>query len=113
MAKLIVADDHPLFRDALCQAIDAQVPSRAIETAGDLARVEELVGGAGEVDLILLDLAMPGSRGLSGLLRLRAEHAEIPPQDGPAQGMGIGQVIRRVDLLDIAVIGVGELPLLR
>lgn len=75
---IIVADDHPLFRDALCQAIDAQVPSRAIETAGDLARVEELVGGAGEVDLILLDLAMPGSRGLSGLLRLRAEHAEIP-----------------------------------
>ncbi len=75
---IIVADDHPLFRDALCQAIDAQVPSRTIETAGDLARVEEIVGGAGEVDLILLDLAMPGSRGLSGLLRLRAEHAEIP-----------------------------------
>ena len=78
MGMIIVADDHPLFRDALCQAIDAPAPGRTIETAGDLARVESLVAGAEEVDLILLDLAMPGSRGLSGLLRLRAEHAEIP-----------------------------------
>ncbi|MCB1461448.1 MAG: response regulator transcription factor [Nitratireductor sp.] len=78
MGLIIVADDHPLFRDALRQAIDALAPSRSIETAGDMARVEELADGADEVDLVLLDLAMPGSKGLSGLLRLRAQHPEIP-----------------------------------
>ncbi|MCG6857536.1 MAG: response regulator transcription factor [Salaquimonas sp.] len=78
MGLIIVADDHPLFRDALRQAIDALASSRTIETAGDMGEVERLAGDADEVDLVLLDLAMPGSKGLSGLIRLRAQHPEIP-----------------------------------
>lgn len=78
MGLIIVADDHPLFRDALRQAIDGLVPGQAIEAVGDMAEVEELAGKADEVDLVLLDLAMPGSKGLSGLIRLRAQHPEIP-----------------------------------
>lgn len=78
MGLIIVADDHPLFRDALRQAIDGLVETRSVEMAGDLDRVEELVAGSDEIDLVLLDLNMPGSKGLSGLLRLRSEHPELP-----------------------------------
>lgn len=75
---IIVADDHPLFRDALRQAIEGLQQSREVEMAGEFSQVEKLAAGADEIDLILLDLSMPGIKGLSGLLRLRSTFPAIP-----------------------------------
>ncbi|MEZ5792348.1 MAG: response regulator transcription factor [Nitratireductor sp.] len=75
---IIVADDHPLFRDAMKQAIDGLAEVRLVAMAGDFAEVEKLAGSNDDVELVLLDLNMPGNNGLSGLLKLRSEHPAIP-----------------------------------
>lgn len=74
---IIVADDHPLFRDAMSQAIGQLEGGYETRMAGSFGEVEALVGSE-EVELVLLDLNMPGNNGFSGLMRLRSEHAAIP-----------------------------------
>ena len=76
--RIIIVDDHPLFRDALGQAIQSAFPAAAIVGAGSLDELVVQLDSGEETDLILLDLTMPGVQGLSGLLYLRAEHPEIP-----------------------------------
>lgn len=75
---LVIADDHPLFRDALRQAVATVVPSATIDEAGSFEDLTALLEKAAEVDLILLDLTMPGISGFSGLIYLRAQYPEIP-----------------------------------
>lgn len=76
--KIIVADDHPLFRDALRQAIESMPESYDVAMAGDFDGVLEIINSGLDADLLLLDLKMPGSHGFSGLLRLRAEYPGLP-----------------------------------
>lgn len=76
--RFIIADDHPLFRGALRQTIETQYPKAAIEEAGALEDVTASLEKDGDVDLILLDLSMPGMRGFSGLMYLRAQYAGVP-----------------------------------
>lgn len=75
---IVIADDHPLFRDALAQAIKGVGRNLSLKMATTFHELEELAAGQGDIELVLLDLNMPGSRGLSGLLRLRAEYPAIP-----------------------------------
>ncbi|MCU0789849.1 MAG: response regulator transcription factor [Nitratireductor sp.] len=75
---IIVADDHPLFRDALRQAIETLGQPYKVEMAGEFERVEALLDSTPESELVLLDLNMPGNNGLSGLLRLRSSNPGIP-----------------------------------
>lgn len=77
-ATILIADDHPLFRDALKQAIEGFEFPCAIHMAGSLAEAREVLGQAGDIDLVLLDLAMPGASGFSGLAQLRSEYPAIP-----------------------------------
>lgn len=74
----IVADDHPLFRNALCHTIETAMPGARIVEAGSLDEVLTAIETAGEVDLVLFDLKMPGSRGFSGLMYLRAQYPAQP-----------------------------------
>ncbi len=74
----IIADDHPLFRGALRQTIESVYPGVVIEEAGALDDVAAWLDASDDVDLILLDLTMPGMRGYSGLMYLRAQHPGIP-----------------------------------
>ncbi len=74
----IIVDDHPLFRGALSQALGNAFPGAQVLEAGSLDELTEQLAAAGETDLILLDLSMPGVHGLSGLLYLRAQHPEVP-----------------------------------
>src|ERR1700731_1998866 len=75
---LVIADDHPLFRDALRQAISGVLPASKIDEAGSFEELTALLEHDAEVDLILLDLTMPGISGFSGLIYLRAQYPAIP-----------------------------------
>ena len=76
--RIIVVDDHPLFRGALTQALGSAIPDARIDQAASLAELEDLIAQRGDTDLVLLDLSMPGVQGLSGLLLLRSQHPDIP-----------------------------------
>ena len=75
--RLVIADDHPLFRGALREAVAGMFENVEIAEAGTFDEVAALLDRGGEVDLILLDLAMPGVRGFSGLMYLRAQYPSI------------------------------------
>src|SRR5438105_9207183 len=75
--RLVIADDHPLFRGALREAVSGLFPDAHIAEAGSFDDAAALLEG-GEVDLVLLDLAMPGVRGFSGLMYLRAQYPSVP-----------------------------------
>lgn len=75
---LVIADDHPLFRDALRQAVASVVTSAKISEAGSFEELTELLDREADIDLILLDLSMPGISGFSGLIYLRAQFPAIP-----------------------------------
>src|SRR5882672_11025532 len=74
---LVIADDHPLFRDALRQAVASVVSSAVISEAGSFDDLTALLERDSDVDLILLDLTMPGISGFSGLIYLRAHHPAV------------------------------------
>jgi len=76
--RILIADDHPLFRGALRHAVAGVAAGIDICEAGDLDDVALELDRAIDTDLVLLDLAMPGVRGLSGLVSLRARHPEVP-----------------------------------
>lgn len=76
--KFVIADDHPLFRGALKQALSGTEERAIILEAGDFGTVKELVGANDDIDLILLDLSMPGASGLSGLIAVRGINADVP-----------------------------------
>ena len=78
MTQIIIADDHPLVRGALHQAVAGAVADAVIAECGDLDSLRELLAAKTGTDLVLLDLAMPGVRGFSGLIYLRAEHPGVP-----------------------------------
>ena len=76
--RIVIVDDHPLFRGALAQALSSSIDAVEIMQAGSLDELISLLAADSGIDLILLDLSMPGVQGLSGLLYMRAEHPAIP-----------------------------------
>jgi DNA-binding NarL/FixJ family response regulator len=78
ITHLVIADDHPLFRDALRQALASVIPGAKIDEAGSFEDLTALLERGVEADLILLDLSMPGISGFSGLIYLRAQYPAIP-----------------------------------
>ena len=76
--RIIIVDDHPLFRDALNQSLQSMLDEVSTRQAGSLEELVECLKQDSDTDLILLDLNMPGVKGFSGLLFLRAQHPEIP-----------------------------------
>jgi len=77
-SRLIIADDHPLFRGALREAVTGLFEDMDIAEAGTFNEVVDLLERGGDVDLVLLDLTMPGVRGFSGLMYLRAQYPSVP-----------------------------------
>jgi DNA-binding NarL/FixJ family response regulator len=76
--RLLIADDHPLFRGALREAVVGLIEHADIVEAGAFEDMTALLDKGGDVDLILLDLSMPGMRGFSGLMFLRAQYPSVP-----------------------------------
>jgi DNA-binding NarL/FixJ family response regulator len=89
VTQVLIADDHPLFRNALAQAVRGLGAGTVVHEAGSLAAALAALAAHPDIDLVLLDLHMPDSHGLMGLATLRAEHpsvavAMISAQDDPA-----------------------------
>ncbi|GAC25599.1 response regulator transcription factor [Paraglaciecola mesophila] len=78
MYKILVADDHPLFREAIINTISSAFPGSTTYETEDIESTLELVKSNDEIDLILLDLNMPGMTGLNGLLDVRNECPTTP-----------------------------------
>jgi DNA-binding NarL/FixJ family response regulator len=76
--RLVLADDHTLFRDAVAQYILRAEPAAEVLIARDVHSVMELIDCHTDIGLILLDLRMPGMDGMSGLKKIRDHHPEIP-----------------------------------
>ena len=76
--RIVIVDDHPLFRGALNQALSASLEAAEIVEAASLDELTTKLSSGLEVDLILLDLSMPGVQGISGLVFLRGQYPEIP-----------------------------------
>ncbi len=75
---IVIADDHPLFRNALFQSVHMAFSGANLLEADSLESLLNLLEKNEEPDLILLDLKMPGANGMSGLIHLRADYPEIP-----------------------------------
>lgn len=76
--SILIADDHPLFRGALRQALQSAMPDTSLSEAGSFDDVTKMLAGGLDADLILLDLTMPGVQGFSGLMVLRADYPQLP-----------------------------------
>jgi DNA-binding NarL/FixJ family response regulator len=76
--SFVIADDHPLFRGALRQALSGLGEDIQIIEVGDFEGVKTLIAGKTDVDVVLLDLTMPGVSGLSGLIALRGMDSSLP-----------------------------------
>lgn len=74
----IIADDHPLFRDAMKLAVSSLSPNCTILTAGDLEELRTILRERDAADLVMLDLTMPGTTGFTSLVSVRAEFPETP-----------------------------------
>jgi len=75
---ILIADDHPLFRQALKLAVSRAAPDAVVIEAGQLGEAAEAARRADRLDLILLDLRMPGSQGFAGVALLHAERPDTP-----------------------------------
>ncbi|OWP50614.1 response regulator transcription factor ErdR [Pseudomonas nitroreducens] len=77
--EILIADDHPLFRSALHQALTIGLgPEARLSEAASIAELETRLNEKADWDLVLLDLNMPGAYGFSGLVLLRGQYPQIP-----------------------------------
>ena len=77
MQYICIADDHPLYRDALKDVLNQHFTALSVLEAGSLAQVQQLAAAYPALEFILLDLNMPGMAGLNGLVQLRQQFPQI------------------------------------
>ena len=78
MSTILIADDHPLFREALRGAVQRILPDASLCEADSVDALYGLVEANPDADLLLMDLNMPGAHGFSALVHLRALHPQLP-----------------------------------
>ncbi|NLW97980.1 response regulator transcription factor [Luteimonas wenzhouensis] len=78
MTTILVADDHPLFREALRGAVVRVIPDAELYEADNADGLYAMADAHPDADLLLLDLNMPGAQGFSALVHLRGLHPQLP-----------------------------------
>lgn len=78
MPTFLIADDHPLFREALRGAVQRTLPGAQLFEADGVDALYALTDAHSDADLLLMDLTMPGAQGFSALVHLRARHPQLP-----------------------------------
>ena len=78
MPDVLIADDHPLFRDALRRAVLGALPQACVHDADSVHAVLALIEQYPDAELLLLDLHMPGARGYSALAHIRGQYPGLP-----------------------------------
>ncbi len=78
MPDILIADDHPLFRDALQRAVLAALPQAKVHSADSVHGLYALIEQYPDTDLLLLDLHMPDARGYSALAHIRGQYPGLP-----------------------------------
>lgn len=75
---MVVVDDHPLFREALAGTLRRLHPDCRVSEMASFEQLQDLLETDSAIDLVLLDLHLPGRHGLSALAWLRGRYPEIP-----------------------------------
>ncbi len=96
--KIIIADDHPLFRQALLGTLKAKLSYTNWLEAQTIAELEQQLTDNSDCDLLLLDLNIPGAHGFNTLIHVRNHFPQIPvvvvsaheDHDTISQAMGYG-----------------------
>ncbi|WP_372394593.1 response regulator transcription factor [Azospirillum sp. HJ39] len=78
MTRILIADDHPMVRDALRSAVLYSCQATDVMEADRLDTVMQALEERGDLDLVLLDVNMPGMNGLGGLRALRQRFPATP-----------------------------------
>ncbi|MDI4664274.1 response regulator transcription factor [Xanthobacter autotrophicus] len=79
VSRVLIVDDHPLFREALHSAVNVACPGSEIREATSIADAVAMINATElAFDLVLLDLTIPGTEGFEGLLEVRARFPELP-----------------------------------
>ena len=78
MTTLLIADDHPLFREALRGAVQRVMPGVELFEADNVDALYTLADAQPDADLLLMDLNMPGAQGFSALVHMRSLHPQLP-----------------------------------
>jgi len=76
--KIIIADDHPLFRQALLGTLKNKLVQTQWLEAQTIAELEQQLQAHSDSDLLLLDLNIPGAHGFSTLIHVRNHFPQIP-----------------------------------
>jgi len=77
LTKIIIADDHPLFRQALSSMLKTQFSQAIVIEAQTIPELEQLLESTSDVDLLLLDLDIPGAQGFNSLIHIRHQYPNI------------------------------------
>lgn len=93
MATILIADDHPLFRQALQAAVRQALGECEIAQAEDVDGLFKMIDSHRQADLLLLDLNMPGAQGFSALVQVRGMQPSLPVV--VVSGREDGQTVRR------------------
>jgi len=76
--KIIIADDHPLFRRALTEALMLDIPNFKAFEASNIKELDKILKVTKDADLLILDLHMPGVNGFEGLAYINQNYAQLP-----------------------------------
>jgi len=76
--RILVAEDHPLYQDAIVRLLRRLAPETDIATAENLDAVNAALSGPAGIDLLLMDLRMPGSEGFPSIAALHKAYPGVP-----------------------------------
>jgi DNA-binding NarL/FixJ family response regulator len=78
VTRFLIVEDHPLFREALGSAVRGAAEDAEIFEAASIDEATAVLSSTPAIDLILLDLSMPGTTGPLGLIRIRKAFPKNP-----------------------------------